>query len=277
MKKLGVSGRHVDRLISERAAAMVLTREQAAMALGADGGISLAKFASAQDLATIRAAKTGVAEPHRPTAPTPTTAPGAKKAPTKKTPAKKTGGKDRSSRKRTARASAANRRKIFVVHGRDEKRRRSMFAFLRSIGLNPMEWSKGVKDTGSGSPFNGQVVDALLSQAVAVVVVLTGDDLAYLREDLRKPSDEDFESKATPQARPNVLFEAGMAFGYRPDHTVIVQFGKVRPFSDIAGRNIIHMDDSAKQRSELANRLSNAGADVDLSGTDWYTEGNLGA
>ena len=66
-----------------------------------------------------------------------------------------------------------------------------------------------------------------------------------------------------------------MAFGYRPDHTVIVQFGKLRPFSDIAGRNIIHMDGSAKQRSELANRLSNAGADVDLSGTDWYTEGDF--
>jgi hypothetical protein len=71
-----------------------------------------------------------------------------------------------------------------VIHGRDESRRKAMFAFLRSIGLNPIEWSKGGNDTGSASPYNGQLVDSLLSQAVAVVVVLTPDDLAYLRADL---------------------------------------------------------------------------------------------
>lgn len=271
-KKLGVSGRHVDRLITERAAAMVLSREQAAMSLAAESGIGLSRFATEADLATIRAAKLGLASGPRVVAPSgPVGAPTARhtspamsksvvgKRPPAKAPARK----------------ATNPKKVFVVHGRDEARRKAMFAFLRSIGLNPIEWSKGVKDTGSASPYNGQVVDAMLSQAVAVVVLLTPDDLAYLRDDLIRSSDEDFESKAMPQARPNVLFEAGMAFGYRPDHTIIVQFGKLRPFSDIAGRNIIHMDDSAKQRSELANRLGNAGADVDTSGTDWYTEGDF--
>lgn len=243
------------------------------MALAGEAGIGLSKYASADDLATIRAAKTGAAGPTTAvTSPAPAVAPSrstAKKTSKTKAPAKKAHAKMSSPR------TAASRKKIFVVHGRDEVRRKSMFRFLRSIGLNPLEWSKGVKDTGSGSPFNGQVVDALLSQAVAVVVLFTPDDLAYLRADLLKPSDDDFESKATPQARPNVLFEAGMAFGNRPDHTVIVQFGKLRPFSDIAGRNIIFMDDSAKQRSELANRLGSAGADIDLSGSDWYTEGDF--
>lgn len=269
-QKLGVSTRHVDRLISERAAALVLTREQAAMSLAAESGIGLSKFATEADLAIIRAAKLGVAS-GMPAVAAPAPAPAARRArhaTTKKVGAKRAPAK-------AARRTATNPKKVFVVHGRDEARRKAMFAFLRSIGLNPIEWSKGVKDTGSASPYNGEVVDGMLSQAVAVVVLLTPDDLAYLRADLIKPSDDDFESKATPQARPNVLFEAGMAFGYRPDHTIIVQFGKLRPFSDIAGRNIIHMDDSAKQRSELANRLGNAGADVDTSGTDWYTEGDF--
>lgn len=271
-QKLAVSARHVDRLISERAAAMVLSREQAAMSLAAESGISLSRFATEADLAIIRAAKLGVASGVPAVAgPGPAPAPSARRA--RPGTAKKVATK-RAPAKRPARKTP-NSKKIFVVHGRDEPRRKAMFAFLRSIGLNPIEWSKGVKDTGSASPYNGEVVDSMLSQAVAVVVLLTPDDLAYLRADLIKPSDEDFESKATPQARPNVLFEAGMAFGYRPDHTIIVQFGKLRPFSDIAGRNVIHMDDSAKQRSELANRLGNAGADVDTSGTDWYTEGDF--
>ena len=271
-KKLGVSGRHADRLISERAAAMVLSREQAAMSLAGESGIGLAKFATDADLATIRAAKLGVASgPRASAAPAPAALPATRRTRSATT---RTVTEKRVPAKPPAR-KATSPKKIFVVHGRDEARRKAMFAFLRSIGLNPIEWSKGVKDTGSASPYNGQVVDTMLSQAVAVVVLLTPDDLAYLRDDLIKPSDEDFESKATPQARPNVLFEAGMAFGYRPDHTIIVQFGKLRPFSDIAGRNIIHMDDSAKQRSELASRLGSAGADVDTSGSDWYTEGDF--
>jgi CAP12/Pycsar effector protein, TIR domain len=40
-------------------------------------------------------------------------------------------------------------RRVFVVHGRNSAVRSAMFAFLRAIGLHPIEWSEAVKMTGS--------------------------------------------------------------------------------------------------------------------------------
>ena len=100
-------------------------------------------------------------------------------------------------------------RKVFVVHGRNDQARSAMFAFLQSIGLDPIEWSEAVKMTGEGSPYIGQVLDVAFSSAQAIVVLLTPDDIAYLRSEYA--SDEnDTETEPSAQARPNVLFEAGM-------------------------------------------------------------------
>jgi hypothetical protein len=77
------------------------------------------------------------------------------------------------------------------------------------------------------------------------------------------------------QARPNVLFEAGMAMGRERDRTVLVELGTVRPFSDIAGRLTIKLSNDSAARQELAERLKTAGCSVDLSGRDWHTEGDF--
>ena len=47
------------------------------------------------------------------------------------------------------------------------------------------------------------------SKAQAFLVLLTGDDEVRLIEDLRILTDPPYERKLTPQARPNVLYEAG--------------------------------------------------------------------
>src|SRR5690348_1643367 len=66
-----------------------------------------------------------------------------------------------------------------------------------------------------------------------------------------------------------------MAFATHEDRTVLVQFGDVRPFSDIAGRHIISMDGSTAKRQELARRLEDAGCPVNWRGIDWHTAGDL--
>ena len=38
-----------------------------------------------------------------------------------------------------------NRSNVFVVHGRNKKLRDSIFAFLRSLSLNPLEWSEAIR------------------------------------------------------------------------------------------------------------------------------------
>lgn len=162
---------------------------------------------------------------------------------------------------------------VFVVHGRNRDARRAMFQFLRSLDLNPLEWSHALELTGEGAPYIGQVLDQAFDAAQAVVVLLTPDDIAYLRPEYGAPDDPEREPKG--QARPNVLFEAGMAFGRNPRRTILVELGDLRPFSDVAGRHVVRMDNSPEKRMELARRLGTAGCKVDTSGTDWMSEGDL--
>ena len=56
--------------------------------------------------------------------------------------------------------SPSDNRSVFVVHGRNEPLRKSIFEFLRSINLSPLEWTTAVELTGEGSPYIGQVLDA---------------------------------------------------------------------------------------------------------------------
>lgn len=171
---------------------------------------------------------------------------------------------------------ATNARSVFVVHGRNETLRKAMFDFLRSINLAPMEWSHAVRLTGEGSPYIGQVLDAALSHAAAIIVLMTPDEIAYLQPQFGHGHD-DQETKPAAQARPNVLFEAGMALGRDPRRTVLVEVGDVRPFSDVAGRHAIRLTNDPTRRQELANRLETAGCDVDLRNTDWHTTGDFTA
>jgi|GEM_PF-2718340 len=168
-----------------------------------------------------------------------------------------------------------DKRNIFVVHGRNENARKALFDFLLAIRLNPMEWSHLINKTKKGSPHIREILDAAFSEAQAVVVLLTGDDEARLIDKFCNGKEQDYEKNLTPQARPNVLFEAGMAFGHHPDKTILVELGDVRPFSDIAGLHVIKMDGSIPKRKELAQRLQNAGCSVDTVGDDWLNAGNF--
>jgi predicted nucleotide-binding protein len=168
-------------------------------------------------------------------------------------------------------------RKLFVVHGRNETARDALFQFLRAICLEPIEFSQAIKLTGKGSPFIGEILDKAFEHAQAVVVLLTGDDEVRLRKDFYKPNEKDYEKNFYPQARPNVLFEAGMAFGVHQDRTVLVQLGEIKSFSDIAGRHIIIMDNTSEKRHELAQRLKSVGCAVNTDGSEWLKSGKFEA
>ncbi len=157
---------------------------------------------------------------------------------------------------------------VFVIVGRDKRARRVVFEFLRAIRLHPIEWNEALAVTGQGSPYLGDVLDRVLATGAAVIVLQTPDDEVRLRPE-HADDEDDLECRVHGQARPNVIFEAGMAFAKRPDTTVIVEFGKVRPFSDIAGRYIVKLDNTPKQKHRLAERLRAIGCAVDTAGSDW--------
>lgn len=171
-------------------------------------------------------------------------------------------------------AQGRDARTVFVVHGRNEPLRAAMFDFLRSIGLRPLEWDQAVALTGSGSPYVGDVLDAAFAQAQAFVVLLTPDEVAYLRSDIAPQDDP--ETQPALQARPNVLFEAGMALGHDATRTVLVEIGSLRPFSDIVGRHTVRLGNDPKSRKAFVQRLASAGCDVDASGSDWLDKYDFG-
>ena len=169
----------------------------------------------------------------------------------------------------------ASTREVFVVHGRNLEARDALFEFLRAIDLHPMEWADAVGATRKTSPYIGEILDAAFSKAHAVVVLFTPDDEARLRQELRRDSDPPHETELTGQARPNVLFEAGMAMGRSQDRTILVELGNLRPFSDVGGRHTIRLDNSSQRRQELAQRLQTSGCQVNLAGTDWHAAGDF--
>lgn len=164
---------------------------------------------------------------------------------------------------------------VFVVHGRDLKLKDSLFSFLRSIGLRPLEWTEAILATGKTAPYIGEILDKAFETAQAIIVLFTPDDEARLRQEYWTEVEPIHETNLTPQARPNVIFEAGMAMGRDPDRTILIEIGNLRPFSDLGGRHVIRLDNSTQRRQEVAQRLMAAKCPVILSGTDWHLAGNF--
>ena len=162
---------------------------------------------------------------------------------------------------------------VFVIHGR--QLRGNFHAFLRAIGLKPLEWSEARRRTGKPNPYTWEIVDLALKDAGAIVALLTPDDEARLRQHLWEPNENATEKQYLAQPRQNVLFEAGVAYGRNPERTILLRVGSHRPMSDLSGHHIVELNDSPQSRQEVADALRAAGCPVDLSGTDWYKEGKF--
>jgi predicted nucleotide-binding protein len=143
------------------------------------------------------------------------------------------------------------------------------------LEIKVIEWSKAVTLTKKPNPYIGEVIDAGFEHAQAIVVLLTPDDEAKLRDKFFKTGDPSFERKATGQPRQNVVFEAGMAFGKYNATTVLVRIGTLRQMSDVAGIHILHLTDSTSSRKQFVNKLKIAGVTLDDVGDDWLTAGKF--
>lgn len=167
-------------------------------------------------------------------------------------------------------------KKVFVVHGRDNKLREDFFSFLRALGLQPIEWSEALKLTGSASPYIGDVLEKAFQEAQAVIVILSPDDEVRLLPELWGSDEEKDEKEISLQPRPNVLFEAGLAFGTHPGRTLLIEVGKVKRFSDIAGRHTVRLSNKISCRKDIAQRLKDmAKCAVSTDGNDWMNIGNF--
>ncbi|MCW2526187.1 MAG: uncharacterized protein JWM76_1047 [Pseudonocardiales bacterium] len=172
------------------------------------------------------------------------------------------------------RSDAEKYRAILVVYGRNRTAKDAMFSFLRALDLRPQEWTSLRAATGQSSPYIGDILKSGFDRAQAVVVLSTPDDVAQLRQEYAE-GDDDPAIIPMGQARPNVLFEAGMAIGWNADRTVLVELGRVRGLSDLAGRHLLRLDNSSAARHDLVQRLRTAGAAVDDSDGAWLSAGDF--
>jgi predicted nucleotide-binding protein len=117
---------------------------------------------------------------------------------------------------------------VFVVHGRDTKLNEDIFNFLRTLGLNPMEWSHAIAQAKGANPNIGQTINSAMKRVQAVVVMFSPDEDAKLKSKFCAQNEKATLGKAASQARPNVLFEAGLALGAHPDKTLLIQVGEMR-------------------------------------------------
>lgn len=254
--ELGVSARQVNRLIDGIVQRYHLTRQQAALLLASQKGVNFSRFADPEDLQAIRGV--GGALAAAPVRLAPTEAPLARE--------KLKGG-------RTKKQPSNS---VFVVHGRNEAVRRDLFQFLRDLGLNPIEWNVGKQLTKKASPHNAEVINAIIKKAAGAVVLFCPEEEVTLKREYWRTDDPLEERRTNEQPRPNVLYEAGMAFSAFPASTVIVRVGKIRQFTDIAGVQIINMTDgSSAGRQATATALKTARLPVDTTGHDWLKEGGF--
>lgn len=259
MKHTGLSRARVYARIKNAAIALSVGNDVAALAVAQEEHMTVNRFAEQDQLAYLREARRGQNALPPQAAVNPSISSSRTSARNERRPKVKPPSKN-----------------VFVVHGRNVAVRKSVFDFLRAIGLNPLEWDTLLSATRSAAPYIGDVLAAGLKKATAVVILLTPDDHAMLRKEFWSRNDDGFEKKLMGQARPNVLFEAGMAFALFPRATILVEVGKCRPFSDVFGRHIVKLNNSEARRKELAARLTTARCPV-VFGKGWQTAGDFEA
>jgi predicted nucleotide-binding protein len=257
--KQGITAKGVYPQITKVVQETFLERDLAALVLATRHRININKYSTPAQRAAIRSHLTSAGANNQ-AAPVPA-------VPVLRRPERKSG--------KSQKAKRTKGNSVFIVHGRDTALRKSMFDFLRSLGLNPMEWEQAVHQARGNNPDIGNIIETAMARVQAVVVMFSPDELANLKEQFWGGDDKHGDGKPAGQARPNVIFEAGLALGAHPEKTVIVQVGKVRPFSDIAGKHLVKLSDAISTRNDLANRLAKIGCEVNRVGSDWMSTGTL--
>jgi len=150
-----------------------------------------------------------------------------------------------------------NKRRVFVVHGRDEATLKIVLDYLKKNGLEPVTFYEAKMLVDTASPNIISVVDKGMEESQAVVILITPDDVVRLREEA--------EEELKGQARPNVIFEAGIAFGRYRKRTVLVEYDEPSMFSDLHGFYVVRLKKqgaSIKGLEKIIEQLKVAGCEL---------------
>ena len=152
---------------------------------------------------------------------------------------------------------------VFIIHGRNLKALDAIVKFIETFDLTWLDMEKARELTGKASPTIFEKVHKGIEEAQAVVILFTPDEQAGLRNQF---ANSNGDREAGFQPRPNVLYEAGVAFAIaRQERTIFIKMGKTRAVSDLAGIEYIELTNGRKERRNFAKALKDAGLPIDLS------------
>jgi hypothetical protein len=156
---------------------------------------------------------------------------------------------------------------VFLIYGQDRKARDELTKFVRAVGLQELSFEEVANRLGT-TPFVAEVVLAGLQQAQAIIALFTPDELTTLYEANGEISSHP-QGSSRWQARPNVIFEAGVAYGIAREKTIIVTIGSdVELFSDIGGTHILDLT-RPDAKNQLLQRLQTAIPSMSRPGPGW--------
>lgn len=167
-----------------------------------------------------------------------------------------------------------NPQSVFIIHGRNFAAKNAVEQFLRSLKLEPIDFDELAADLGAA--FIGDIVREGMRRAQGILAVFTADEIASLRSEYHQDHDSP-EDKSRWQSRPNVIFEAGMAYGSAPDRTILAVLGsETKLFSDVKGMHLTFLGNGQDARGRLRQKLIGAKCDVDLRSTAWLDPARSG-
>jgi hypothetical protein len=145
--------------------------------------------------------------------------------------------------------------RVFVIHGHDLEAREELVKLLRTVGADWLSF-EDVAISLPGSPYIADVVLEGIRRAKAVVALFTPDEHAVRHQPATPRYLGDQRSGSRWQARPNVMFEAGIAQGIARERMLVVTIGKdVELFPDVGGVHFVRLDEEGGKRL-FAHRLA---------------------
>jgi predicted nucleotide-binding protein len=166
-----------------------------------------------------------------------------------------------------------DKRKVFVIHGRNHAVRDAVFHFLRALRLEPIDFDQLAADQGLA--FVGDIVRVGMEQAHGIIALFTPDEFSSLLPSYRGRKDSAADTERW-QPRANVIFEAGMAFASAPKRTILAIVGDAKVSSDMHGLHFLHLDNTLDSRKTLRQKLIGAGCDVDQRTDQWTSTASAG-
>jgi predicted nucleotide-binding protein len=142
-------------------------------------------------------------------------------------------------------------RKVFVVHGHNQKYREELCRVLEKLNLDPIVLHE--------QPDQGRTIIEKFevhSDVMFAVVLLTADDVGRANA----------ATDSMPRARQNVILELGYFLGkLGRDRVCALYENGVEIPSDYAGVLYKHLDNAGKWKYDLGKELTAAGLTVDLN------------